>query len=535
MDRALHSQPTPNSTFQSFQTSTASLSGDWLAYGKKSPDETTYVVDFLERESSGQWERRQSLSIPSGSFTGHAIGLDGEHALIASGSELQSYRLDAQSGQWQAQGSPFDTFWSISEFDYDHPYVIVANPSFDISGIFLNGQGRILEVLPDGNLAPVAGFAGSVLDQYAGDGVAVAGDLVAYGAPGFDGFGKSDPGFVRTYRIDPSAFGGLQFIGELSDPASTSQSDFGSELAMSADYLAVQSANGGSSGGPEEGERIVMHRWESGAWTLDGVIQLPSGWISIGDSMRLTGNSLAVTVRNFQETRVLLYQRLLGSWVLRTSFDEPEGVQPSAFAIAADGQRVVTVAEDLDGPNGAGAAAWIWDFSGFECQGLVTSPRELSVASGGQVDWLTSLAPQFDGDVFLVLGSSSGTQPGVPLGALTIPLNFDDWSLFTLNSINQGILQNTLGLLDSLGGAVSRLDAPGGNDPALVGAVLHQASLTFDPLTGEPTGVSAASPLTLIPSRTGRGSLPTRARLLRRRGDSPRRGSAPGPLRACPA
>jgi hypothetical protein len=499
LDRVLPSQPTLAPQVFAFQGPDVALSGDWLAFGNKSADGTLYTVDFFERGGDGLWAWSQALDVPSGEFTGHQIALDGEFGLIATGSEVQSYRLDSVSHQWQVHGTPYSTFWSIGELDYDHPYAIVANPSYDLSGIFLNGQGRILEMQPNGDWISIGGFSGTIFDQYAGDGVAVAGDRVAYGAPGYDIFGKAAPGFVRYYRIDPFAFGGLEFLGELSDPSPTPQSDFGAELAMSADYLAVRSANGSSSGSPVNGERIVMFRQEFGSFVPDGAIQLPQGWTSIGDTMVFGANSLAVTLRGNQGTRVALYQRLQGSWVLRTSFDEPEQVDPSLFALAADGQRVVTASADVPGPNGVHAAAWAWDFSGLECPGLVTSPRELSVSQGGEVDWVTSLAPLFGGDLFLVLGSSSGTSPGVPLGTLQVPLNFDEWSLFTLTSINQGPLAGTLGTLDNLGGAVSRLTAPAGNDPALVGATLHQATLTFDPLTGAATGVSGASALQLVP------------------------------------
>lgn len=501
LDRALPSGPVLTSTFALpiYSSARVELSGDWLAYGNKTPDSSTFVVDFFKRDGDGFWHWDQALSLPSGTFTNHHVGLDGQHALIASGSELQSYRLDPGTQTWQAEGAPFSTFWSVVEFDYDHPYAIVSDPSYDISGIFLNGQGRILEVQPGGDLVSISGFSGAVLDQFAGDGVAVAGDLVAYGASGYDGFGKANPGFVRYYRIDPQAFGGLQFLGELSDFNTTQYSDFGAELAMSEEYLAVQSADGSSSGSSGEGERIEMYRWQSDLPVYDGSIQLPAGSFSIGDAMEISGNSLAVTVRSFTGTRVLLYQRLQGNWVLRTTFDEPEGAGVSPYSLGVDGQRVVTVGSTLTTTNAADGAAWIWDFSGTECPGLVTSPRELSVSQGGEVDWLTSLAPSSAGSLYLVLGSSSGTTPGVPLGQLNVPLNYDSWSLFTLTSINQGPLQNTLGVLDNLGGAASRLTAPSGNDPALIGATLHQATLTFDPVSAEPIGVSAASALSLIP------------------------------------
>lgn len=82
---------------------------------------------------------------------------------------------------------------------------------------------------------------------------------------------------------------------------------------------------------------------------------------------------------------------------------------------------------------------------------------------------------------FLVVGSGSGTTPGISYDGLPIPLNYDNYSTQTLINPNGGAFTNSLGVLDACGRSETLITVPAGTDPALAGAQFHHCNLIFDP------------------------------------------------------
>jgi len=110
---------------------------------------------------------------------------------------------------------------------------------------------------------------------------------------------------------------------------------------------------------------------------------------------------------------------------------------------------------------------------------LTGSPLELSAAAGG-TQALELLAPAFATKTYLVLGSASGTSPGLPLGSVVLPLATPDpYFDYTLNSPNSGALSSTLGTLDGLGRASAAISVPPGLS-GLVGTTLHHAFIVIE-------------------------------------------------------
>ena len=60
-----------------------------------------------------------------------------------------------------------------------------------------------------------------------------------------------------------------------------------------------------------------------------------------------------------------------------------------------------------------------------------------------------------------------GTTPGLNFGGNHLPLNIDDWTLFTIGAPNTTNLINTLGFLDANGAATAILQVAA--DPSLIG------------------------------------------------------------------
>lgn len=124
----------------------------------------------------------------------------------------------------------------------------------------------------------------------------------------------------------------------------------------------------------------------------------------------------------------------------------------------------------------------------------------ISLASGGAQPWSIDAGAAHAGELYLVLGSISGTTPGTPIpGGRTLPLNWDGWLAFTLSGPNVPPLFESFGLLDGDGRTSARgLVLPAASPPALAGLVVHHAFVALDAASGVPTFVSNALALQLV-------------------------------------
>ncbi|MEM7309574.1 MAG: hypothetical protein AAF682_23060 [Planctomycetota bacterium] len=132
------------------------------------------------------------------------------------------------------------------------------------------------------------------------------------------------------------------------------------------------------------------------------------------------------------------------------------------------------------------------------CQPFRVDVGALSASAGGVQAMTLAAGAAFAGELYLVVGSSSGTAPGTPFEGLLLPLNFDSYSVTTAARANQTPFSQTLGSLDAAGGASAAFQAPAGLiEPSLAGTQLHHAFFTFDGVAV--TSVSNAMPLLVLP------------------------------------
>lgn len=127
---------------------------------------------------------------------------------------------------------------------------------------------------------------------------------------------------------------------------------------------------------------------------------------------------------------------------------------------------------------------------------------EAPLAGGASVQFTLNAGPASAGDTYLLMGSMSGTDPGLPVGAALLPLNVPDpWFGFTLMNAGTAVLPGSLGVLDAAGRGTAALVLPPLNDPWLAGLQVHHAFMAFDLTSGSlvPTMASNAVPLTLSP------------------------------------
>ena len=103
---------------------------------------------------------------------------------------------------------------------------------------------------------------------------------------------------------------------------------------------------------------------------------------------------------------------------------------------------------------------------------------EVSAVAGGAQDLDLDAGAGHAGETYLLLGSLSGTVPGLPLGGVTLPLNSDAYFAFT--AANPGVpIVGAVGALDGAGRSTAQVVLPAGL-AFLVGLEAHHAYLTID-------------------------------------------------------
>jgi hypothetical protein len=130
---------------------------------------------------------------------------------------------------------------------------------------------------------------------------------------------------------------------------------------------------------------------------------------------------------------------------------------------------------------------------------LTGAPSEISLSSGGAQTLTLAAGPLQANRVYLVLGSLSGTQPGVPIGSLHLPLQLDAYTEITLTSPNTPPLSASLGLLDARGVAIAQFALPPGLAPSFAGLTIHHAFVTLTLPDLAPAFASNAVAVMLVP------------------------------------
>lgn len=140
----------------------------------------------------------------------------------------------------------------------------------------------------------------------------------------------------------------------------------------------------------------------------------------------------------------------------------------------ADGFGDLLVGMPRDGGSGQGSA-------------LVLSGRRLSLAAdrhvvdvieGGTVTLSLDMGPGFEQHFYIVLGTSSGVDPGQPTPVGNYPLNSDGYTNHTLKGSPEFTGFN--GMPDPMGRAIASVQVAPGSKPNLVNFQLHYAFFTLD-------------------------------------------------------
>ena len=154
--------------------------------------------------------------------------------------------------------------------------------------------------------------------------------------------------------------------------------------------------------------------------------------------------------------------------------------------------------QPLNANQKAYAAWWLWArLAGWQETSLGADASRISAATGGSVLLRLDAGPARAGRTYYLLGSASGTSPGMPLrgGLVTLPLNRDWYMNRILSQLNGPSFSGFLGTLDGAGQATATFDTLGPLPPSMVGMRLDFAYL----LKGPFDFVSNPVPVVIIP------------------------------------
>jgi hypothetical protein len=151
----------------------------------------------------------------------------------------------------------------------------------------------------------------------------------------------------------------------------------------------------------------------------------------------------------------------------------------------------------VGGTNSLLASGSVGFVARFTDKALVSGPPELKLFQGEALQLRLNASVAAAGDTYLLLGSLSGTSPGLMVGAVSLPLNLDAYFLQMLTTPNSLLHGGSLGLLDAQGRASTAFVLPAGLSPALTGMTLHHAYIGFNSL-GVISTISNSSPLVLV-------------------------------------
>jgi len=187
--------------------------------------------------------------------------------------------------------------------------------------------------------------------------------------------------------------------------------------------------------------------------------------------------------KSYPRIRLLTCLALVGAFTTVAASAQP-GTAPQPLAGTVS--RMVAPAQPLAGTVSKVVAP---------ARPQMTSDRAaMSVQAGGWQRFHLHAGSQQAGGFYLILGSISGTGPGIRIYETTIPLNYDVYTEFTLTRPNAGFLLNQVGRLDAAGNAKAGFFLPLGLARDFAGLEINHAYV----LDGVDGTIMASNPVPLL-------------------------------------
>lgn len=350
---------------------------------------------------------------------------------------------------------------------------------------FASGAVYVYTLLPTSGWTPVAKLAPTppVLggaDEF-GSSCAMEGERVVVGMPGDNAFGHASGAVFVFEKLGPTWV--QTAVLRASDAASGDA--LGRCVALAGDRI-VAGAPGVGDGFSSTGAVYVFEKL-AGGWTETArlIPSTSSPYSQFGMSVTLAGGRLAVGA----QFAAYLLERSASGWKQLAYFDLFQPHQnPLGMGLVLDDTSLVVGSSYHLGTGGA----WAFDVS-HAGDSFVPCVDTIAVSSGGVASMSLTAGPTQAAAPYLVLGSVSGTSPGLMVGSVPLPLNPDAYFSLLATNPNSVILPDSLGTLDANGNALVHLVLPAGLPPALAGLTLWHASLVFSTAGAPVAGTNAVS------------------------------------------
>jgi FG-GAP repeat protein/VCBS repeat protein len=166
-----------------------------------------------------------------------------------------------------------------------------------------------------------------------------------------------------------------------------------------------------------------------------------------------------------------------------------------SFDINGNGLHDLIVAADRTDPGGIidAGSVYVFEFNPY----VLASDEQISISTGGSIDYQLDFPDQTAGYHYKVLTSNSGTGP--TLFGIEIPLTEDDLMHRSWMGRYPGaVVGNLQGTLDAEGKATATIRIAAGNWTELIGRNFYLAAVAIPPF-GPPEYSSIAVPIKFIP------------------------------------
>ena len=124
----------------------------------------------------------------------------------------------------------------------------------------------------------------------------------------------------------------------------------------------------------------------------------------------------------------------------------------------------------------------VWNFTTGE--GLWADTYNISASTGGTINLILDVGPDYANRKYVIGGSITGTNPGIPLPGsnnLTLPLTWDGFTTMIKNNLNNPGLTHFLGTFDENGKAYARFNRFKPIPTQYIGKKIYFAFATRDP------------------------------------------------------
>jgi hypothetical protein len=393
---------------------------------------------------------------------------------------------DAQQGDFFGEPVVLDANRVVVGAQFDADNGVESGSAY----VFENQSGTWVEVA---KLKPIDG---APMDHF-GASIDFQGDRVLIGAAdnddGFQGAGSA-------YYFERLSNGQWRQRFKFVAPDPFTNDNFGWAVSLDGDFAYISAVGQDLPGVNQGGEVYVFQRITATNWQLVTRFNAAAPVINgfFGTNIDVDGARAVTTAwaEGATDSAAYVHDRQSGGTWLQSARIHPTDIAASdtfGRALAIEGSEVLIGSINADNPFTDGGKA-------YEVQlgTLYHGAPTISSATGGTQDLLIRAGTSKANQVFVMLGSGSGTSPGTfdALSGVTVPLNFDAYFLQLLNTSGSGLISPFFGFLDANGSANSAFSIPPVN-ASFIGTTLHHGCVFVD-LFGTTLASGASNPARVV-------------------------------------